>query len=88
MPSVANVVHLVSKHSPGPTSWPSDIDHHQLAACLENCRSAGALPALEPGPGTTSSRMASTLFPDGRARAVEDFRSLAGLRAWLQRAMG
>jgi len=57
------------------------------AACLESCRSAGALAALELGPGTTLSRMASTLFPDGRARAVEEFRSLAGLRTWLQRAV-
>jgi [acyl-carrier-protein] S-malonyltransferase len=58
------------------------------AACLESCRSAGAVAALELGPGTTLSRMASTLFPDGRARSVEEFRSLAGLRTWLQRAMG
>lgn len=57
------------------------------AACLESCRSAGAVAALELGPGTTLSRMPSTLFPDGRARAVEEFRSLAGLRTWLQRAV-
>jgi [acyl-carrier-protein] S-malonyltransferase len=31
--------------------------------------------------------MASTLFPDGRTRSVEEFRSLAGLRNWLQRAV-
>jgi [acyl-carrier-protein] S-malonyltransferase len=60
----------------------------EWAACLESCRSAGAVAALELGPGTTLSRMASTLFPDGRARAVEEFRSLAGLRMWLQRAVG
>jgi [acyl-carrier-protein] S-malonyltransferase len=57
------------------------------AACLESCRSAGAVAALELGPGTTLSRMASALFPEGRARAVEEFRSLAGLRTWLQRAV-
>jgi [acyl-carrier-protein] S-malonyltransferase len=56
------------------------------AACLESCLSAGAVAALELGPGTTLSRMASTLFPGGRARSVEEFRSLAGLRTWLQRA--
>jgi [acyl-carrier-protein] S-malonyltransferase len=56
------------------------------AACLESCLSAGAVAALELGPGTTLSRMASTRFPDGRARSVEEFRSLAGLRTWLQRA--
>ena len=57
------------------------------AACLESCRSAGAVAALELGPGTTLSRMASALFPDGRARSVEEFRTLAGLRTWLQRAV-
>jgi [acyl-carrier-protein] S-malonyltransferase len=58
------------------------------AACLESCRSAGAVAALEFGPGTALSRMASPLFPDDRARAVEEFRTLAGLRSWLQRPMG
>jgi [acyl-carrier-protein] S-malonyltransferase len=58
------------------------------AACLESCRSAGAEAALELGPGTALSHMAAALFPDGRARAVEEFHTLAGLRTWLQRAMG
>jgi [acyl-carrier-protein] S-malonyltransferase len=58
------------------------------AACLESCRSAGAVAALELGPGAVLSHMASALFPDGRARAAEEFHTLAGLRAWLQHAMG
>lgn len=58
------------------------------AACLEGCRSAGASAALELGPGTAVSHMALALFPDGRTRAVEEFRSWAGVRTWLQRAMG
>lgn len=58
------------------------------AACVESCRSAGAAAALELGPGTALSHMASALFPDDRARAVEEFRTLAGLQAWLQRAIG
>lgn len=58
------------------------------AACLESCRSAGAEAALELGPGTVLSHMAAALFSDGRARAVEEFHTLAGLRTWLQRAMG
>jgi [acyl-carrier-protein] S-malonyltransferase len=58
------------------------------AACLESCRSAGAEAALELGPGTALSHMAAALFPDGRARAVEEFRTLAGLRTWLQRGLG
>jgi hypothetical protein len=31
--------------------------------------------------------MASPLFSDGRARAVDEFRTLAGLKSWLQRAI-
>ena len=57
------------------------------AACLGSCRSAGAVAALELGPGTALSRMASPLFPDGHARAVDEFRTLAGLKSWVQRAM-
>jgi [acyl-carrier-protein] S-malonyltransferase len=55
-------------------------------ACLDSCRSAGAETALELGPGIALSRMASAFFPEGRVRAVEEFRSLEGLRTWLQRA--
>ena len=57
------------------------------AACLESCRSAGAKAALELGPGTALSHMASPLFPNGGTRAVDEFRTLPGLRSWLQRAM-
>ena len=57
------------------------------AACLESCRSAGAVAALELGPGTALSRMASPLFPDGQVRAADEFRTLTGLRSWLKRAM-
>jgi [acyl-carrier-protein] S-malonyltransferase len=55
------------------------------AACLESCREAGAVDTLELGPGTTLSHMASAVFSGGDHRAVEEFRTLAGLRAWLQR---
>jgi [acyl-carrier-protein] S-malonyltransferase len=55
--------------------------------CLQSCRSAGALTALELGPGSALSHMASPLFPDGRARAVQEFRTLNGLRSWLGRGM-
>jgi [acyl-carrier-protein] S-malonyltransferase len=56
------------------------------AGCLESCRSAGARAALELGPGSALSHMASALLSEGRVRAVDDFRTLAGLTAWLQRA--
>jgi [acyl-carrier-protein] S-malonyltransferase len=57
------------------------------AACLASCRSAGAQAALELGPGTALSRMTSPLFPEGRARAVDEFRTLDGLRKWLERVI-
>jgi len=56
------------------------------AACLESCRSAGAELALELGPGTALSHMAAPLFPEGGVRSTEEFRTVAGLRAWLLRA--
>jgi [acyl-carrier-protein] S-malonyltransferase len=53
------------------------------AACLESCRESGARCALELGPGRALSQMAMSHFPPGRVRSSEDFRTLAGLRAWL-----
>jgi [acyl-carrier-protein] S-malonyltransferase len=55
------------------------------AACLESCREAGAELALELGPGRALSHVAAPLFPAGRVRSTEDFRTVAGLRAWLKR---
>jgi len=55
------------------------------AACLQACREAGVGLVLELGPGTALSRMAAPLFPDGRVRSAEEFRTLAGLRTWLSR---
>ncbi|WP_158811503.1 malonate decarboxylase subunit epsilon [Beijerinckia sp. L45] len=54
-------------------------------ACLDSCRSSGAARALELGPGNALSRMAASFFPDGHARSTADFRTLAGLKAWLAR---
>jgi len=55
------------------------------AACLDSCRAAGAVRVLELGPGRALARMAAPLFPEGTVRASEDFRTVAGLRAWLAR---
>jgi [acyl-carrier-protein] S-malonyltransferase len=77
----------------GSTVWEVDAGLDRLAAqictpinwdaCLKACRSAGADTALELGPGHALSHMATPLFPSGRARSTEDFRSLNGLLAWL-----
>jgi [acyl-carrier-protein] S-malonyltransferase len=56
------------------------------AATMESCRAAGVELALELGPGTALSRMAAPLFPAGCVRSTEEFRTIAGLRAWLSRA--
>jgi len=56
------------------------------AACLDSCRASGAPLVLELGPGTALSRMAARIFPDGCARAIEDFRTIAGVCSWLARA--
>jgi [acyl-carrier-protein] S-malonyltransferase len=56
------------------------------ASCLESCQSAGVQAALELGPGSALSHLASALFANGRTRAVEEFHTLDGLRTWLQRA--
>jgi hypothetical protein len=57
------------------------------AACLESCQSAGVQAALELGPGSALSHMASALLPGGRARSVEEFATGAGVRSWLQWTM-
>ena len=59
-----------------------------FAACLTACRAAGAETALELGPGAALSHMAARVFPVGRARATQEFRTLPGLQAWLARAYG
>lgn len=58
------------------------------AACLDSCLAAGATHALELGPGRALSRMAEPVFGAGRARSVDDFRTIDGVRAWLSRDDG
>lgn len=57
----------------------------QWAACLQGCVEAGATAFLELGPGSALSQMAATTYPDVPARSLEDFRTLAGVQAWLAR---
>jgi hypothetical protein len=63
---------------------PADLDDHRLGGLPREL----PIGRREGGLGTRSrNRFESPLFPDGRARALEDFRTMAGLRTWLQRAM-
>ena len=47
----------------------------------------GATAALELGPGNALAQMVTGAMRDVRARALDDFRTLAGVRSWLARAL-
>lgn len=55
----------------------------QWAACLHSCVEAGATAFFELGPGSALATMAARAYPQVPARALDDFRSLAGVQAWL-----
>ena len=55
------------------------------ADCMDACVEAGVTVALELGPGAALSRMLRDRHPQIACRAVDDFRSLAGVRKWLVR---
>ncbi|WP_025036848.1 malonate decarboxylase subunit epsilon [Bradyrhizobium sp. DOA9] len=57
----------------------------QWADCLQACVEAGATGFLELGPGHALSGMAVEIAPTLPARALDDFRSLQGVRAWVAR---
>jgi [acyl-carrier-protein] S-malonyltransferase len=57
----------------------------QWAACLEGCVEAGASAFFELGPGRALNEMATIAYPNIPARSMEDFRTLQGARAWLDR---
>ena len=57
----------------------------QWASCLQGCIEAGATAFLEFGPGQALSRMVAGVRPDVPARSLEDFKTLQGARAWLER---
>lgn len=55
------------------------------SACLDSCIDAGAVAALELGPGDALCRMWEGRCPERAARAVDHFRHPQGLREWLDR---
>ena len=55
------------------------------SACLEACREYGADRVLELGPGHALATMARSALPEARVHALEEFRSIAGIEAWLAR---
>lgn len=58
------------------------------AACLEACVESGVDAFIELGPGTALSAMVAAAYPNIKARALDDFRSLEGVKAWLGRSAG
>jgi [acyl-carrier-protein] S-malonyltransferase len=53
-------------------------------ACLDSCRAVAAETYLELGPGRALTNMARETLLQARIHSVEDFRSPAGLVAWLK----
>ncbi|MTW12093.1 acyltransferase domain-containing protein [Pseudoduganella eburnea] len=53
--------------------------------CMDACAERGITAALELGPGSALSKMLSARHPDIDCRSVADFRSLDGVRRWLER---
>lgn len=56
------------------------------AACMDAAAEAGISYALELGPGAALSRMLQSRHPHINTRSVADFRTLDGIRKWLERA--
>jgi len=78
---------VVANIAAGMDKLAKQISHTvQWAACLEGCAEAGASAFLELGPGRALNGMATSAYPDIPARSLEDFRTLQGARAWLNRA--
>jgi [acyl-carrier-protein] S-malonyltransferase len=53
-------------------------------ACLTACREAGVTRVLELGPGRALASMAREALPQARCRALDEFKSLEGVNAWLR----
>jgi len=55
-------------------------------ACMDACAEAGITYALELGPGSALTNMLQARHPHINARSVANFRTLDGIRKWLDRA--
>jgi [acyl-carrier-protein] S-malonyltransferase len=57
----------------------------QWSACMDAAAEAGITLALELGPGAALSRMLQARHPHIACRSVSEFRSIAGVNAWIER---
>jgi [acyl-carrier-protein] S-malonyltransferase len=55
-------------------------------ACMDACAEAGITYALELGPGSALTKMLQARHPHINTRSIADFRTLDGIRKWLDRA--
>jgi [acyl-carrier-protein] S-malonyltransferase len=58
------------------------------SACMDAIAEAGVTVALELGPGVALSRMLRERHPGIETRSVAEFKSLAGIKAWITRRSG
>jgi len=63
-------------------------DPIRWTACMDACAEAGITVALELGPGAALSRMLHARHPHIECRSAAEFRSIAGIEAWLARRFG
>jgi [acyl-carrier-protein] S-malonyltransferase len=56
------------------------------AGCMDTCRAARPARVLELGPGDALARISVDLAPGIPARSVTDFRTIEGLRRWIEAA--
>jgi [acyl-carrier-protein] S-malonyltransferase len=59
----------------------------QWSACMDAAAEAGVTFALELGPGAALSRMLQSRHPHIACRSVSEFRSIAGILAWIERQL-
>ncbi len=59
----------------------------EWASCLEGCIEAGSTVFLELGPGRALTAMVAQAYPQVAARSLDEFRTLAGARQWLSKAL-
>jgi [acyl-carrier-protein] S-malonyltransferase len=72
--------------SPGMDKLALQISHPvEWASCLASCVEAGVRAFFELGPGHALADMAAEAYPGMAARSFDDFHSIQGVRAWLER---
>jgi [acyl-carrier-protein] S-malonyltransferase len=90
IPVVAGVdASLVATRDRAIETLSAQISHAvEWAQCLDTLHERGCRVFIELGPGRALSRMVRARFADVEARAVDEFRQLENVSAWVQRRLG